>query len=351
MRQTKSMHRLLNNILVTGGCGFIGSAFIRYLFTPEANFTGRIINMDCLTYAANKNNVKDIDLKYGSASSQAGGGERYFFIKADIADKDAVMKAMREYNIDTIVNFAAESHVDRSITGPALFMHTNIMGTYNLLECARECYAVPYSSQLRRGVLFHQAGTDEVYGDAAGAAGEDAALLPSSPYSASKAAADCLCLSWHRTYGLPVTITRSSNNYGPCQYGEKFLPLMIEHIKKGLPLPVYGEGLNVRDWIHVDDNVRAIWAVLQGGEGIYNVAGGNAFCNIDLLNILIKAESAQLGIDAAKVKKTITHVPDRAGHDGKYCMNCQKIQTQLLWKPRITFDEGLCNTIKWYLIN
>lgn len=355
------MKRRLQNVLVTGGCGFIGSAFIRYLFTPQAAFAGRVINMDLLTYAGNKENVEDIETKYGKASDASGN--RYFFVKADVADGEAVMHTMQEYDIDTVVHFAAESHVDRSIANPAVFMHTNVIGTATLLECARAWWesedfkqraggedSPRLNSPKLEGVIFHQVSTDEVYGDIAeGAADENARVRPSSPYAASKAAADLLCLSYHRTYGLPVTITRSSNNYGPRQYGEKFLPLMIEHIKNGLPLPVYGDGFNVRDWIHVEDNVRAIWAVVRGGEGVYNVAGGNERRNIDLLCRLIEVQSEQTGKDAAEVKNTIEHTSDRPGHDMRYCMDCTKIQKELHWKSTVPFDEGLQKTVEWYV--
>lgn len=329
----------LKNILVTGGCGFIGSAFIRYLFTPESNFTGRVVNLDALTYAANLNNVKTINDNYG--------GGRYFFVKANILDSKAVECVMRKYNIDTIVHFAAESHVDRSITSPAAFMQTNVIGTYRLLECAR---LVWLDEGKIDGVIFHHVSTDEVYGDVLSPCTETSPLFPSSPYSASKAASDHLCLAWHRTYNLPVTLTRASNNYGPYQYSEKFLPLMIEHIQHGLPLPIYGNGQNKRDWVHVEDHVRAIWAVLQSGRvgEVYNVSSGNIYRNIDLLHRLINIESTQLSINAATVEKTIRFVPNRLGHDLCYSMDSSKIRTTLGWQPKVDFESGLIDTVKWY---
>lgn len=335
------MPRTLRNVLVTGGCGFIGSAFIRYLFSPDSAFTGRVVNLDAMTYASSTDNVADIASTYQ--------GCRYFFVKADVCDREEVLRVMRYYEIDTVVHFAAESHVDRSISSSDVFMKTNVMGTYNLLECAREAWS---DISMNNNVIFHYVGTDEVYGDKTiSPASEDTLLSPSNPYAASKASGDHLCSSWHRTYGLPVTLTRASNNYGPRQYAEKFLPLMIEHIRSRLPLPVYGDGRNKRDWLHVFDHVRAIWLVIQHGNlgGIYNVAGGNEWRNIDLLNHLIGMESTLLNINAEAVRRTIRFVPDRLGHDTHYSMDSTKITTELGWKPIIPFEQGLENTVKWFL--
>jgi dTDP-glucose 4,6-dehydratase len=271
------MKRRLKNILVTGGAGFIGSNFIHFIFN-QTKFNGRIINVDKLTYAGNLENLVEIDSEYG--------GERYFFEKADICDFDKIKEIFKKYDIDTVVNFAAESHVDRSIYGPRDFMQTNIMGTFNLLEVARECWR----EKEKEEILFHHISTDEVYGsiEEGGYFYEDTAYKPNSPYSASKASSDHLVRAYYKTYSLPATISNCSNNYGPYQFPEKLIPLMILNILEEKPLPVYGDGKNIRDWLCVEDHCLAIWKIINHGRvgETYNIGGENEWENIRLVNFL-----------------------------------------------------------------
>lgn len=345
---TKGYKRLLSHILVTGGCGFIGSHFIDYVLNALSRCV--VVNMDAMTYAANEENTR-------AAAVYAKDG-RYFFEKADVTDGVQCRRIMKQYDIDTIVHFAAESHVDRSIAWPEVFVRTNVLGTQTLLEAARS-YWTQQDGTIREGVLFHHVSTDEVYGAQrstaeAERAREDSALFPTSPYAASKAASDLIALAWNKTYRIPVTLSRCSNNYGARQYPEKFLPLMIQHIKEGKRLPVYGTGTARRNWIHVEDHVRAILLIMQCGTpfcacGIYNIAGGSGstISNIDLLHRVIGIESSLLCLDKGKVQETIGHVDDRLAHDALYSMNCSKMMS-LGWKPSIHLDEGLTDTIKWY---
>jgi len=334
------MKRRLENILVTGGVGFIGSNFIHYVFN-KTKFSGKIINVDKLTYAGNLENLVEIDNKYS--------GERYFFEKADICNFDETKRVFEKYDIDTLVNFAAESHVDRSIFGPKDFVQTNIMGTFNLLEVARENW------KGREDVLFHHISTDEVYGsiEEGGYFYEDTAYKPNSPYSASKASSDHLVRAYHKTYGLPVTVSNCSNNYGPYQFPEKLIPLMILNILKEKNLPVYGDGKNVRDWLYVEDHCSAIWDILNKGKvgEIYNIGGENEWENIKLVNFLCKKIAKIKGKDESYYKRLITFVKDRPGHDRRYAINCDKIRQELGWRQKFNFEEGLDRTIKWYLNN
>jgi dTDP-glucose 4,6-dehydratase len=332
------MIRKLENILITGGAGFIGSNFIHYIF-KNTPFGGKIINVDKLTYAGNLENLVEIDNKYV--------GEGYFFEKADICDFDEIKKIFEKYDIDTVVNFAAESHVDRSIFGPKDFVQSNIMGTFTLLEVVRENW------EGREDVLFHHISTDEVYGSVedGGYFYEDTAYKPNSPYSASKASSDFLVRAYNKTYGLPVTISSCSNNYGPYQFPEKLIPLMILNILEERDLPVYGDGRNVRDWLYVKDHCSAIWEILNKGKTgeTYNIGGENEWENIKLVNFLCEKIAKVKGKDKNYFKRLITFVKDRPGHDRRYAINCDKIKDELGWKGRFDFEEGLDTTIKWYV--
>ena len=334
------MKRRLENILVTGGAGFIGSNFIHFIFNKN-KFNGRIINVDKLTYAGNLENLKEIDSKLK--------GEKYFFERVDICDFDNLKKIFKKYNIDTVVNFAAESHVDRSIYGPKDFVQTNIMGTFNLLEVARECWR----EKEKEEILFHHISTDEVYGsiEEGGYFYEDTAYRPNSPYSASKASSDHLVRAYYKTYGLSATISNCSNNYGPYQFPEKLIPLMILNILEEKNLPVYGDGRNVRDWLHVEDHCSAIWEILNKGEAgqTYNIGGENEWENIKLVNSLCEKIGQLQGKDKDYYKRLIAFVKDRPGHDRRYAINCNKIKRELDWRQRFDFEEGLDMTIKWYM--
>jgi len=313
-------------ILVTGGCGFIGSNFIRYVlqhYKPAS-----VTNVDVLTYAGNLANLDGVVEEHG---------ERYEFFKADIANADQMDALMMEHQFFAVINFAAESHVDRSINSPENFIHTNVIGTSVLLNSAR-----------RHGVQrFIQISTDEVYGSLGktGKFTEQSPLDPSSPYSASKAGADLLALACHKTYGQEVTVTRCSNNYGPYQFPEKLIPLMIIKALRDEPLPVYGDGMNVRDWIHVEDHCAAIVdALFEGKPGtIYNFGGDHEMVNLDLVRLILK----KLG----KPESLISLVTDRLGHDRRYAIDSSFAQRELNWKPRHSFEEALDETIQWYIDN
>jgi dTDP-glucose 4,6-dehydratase len=321
------------SVLVTGGCGFIGSAFVRYLFRlPE--FRGKVVNLDLLTYAANPDNVKG-----------AVDPARYTFVQGDIGDAELVARTCQQHAVDTIVHFAAESHVDRSIVGPGAFIQANIVGTYHLLEVVRA------QSQIH----FHHVSTDEVYGSlgATGLFTETTPYDPSSPYSASKAASDHLVRAYTRTYGLSTTLSNCSNNYGPYQFPEKLIPLMILNLLEGKPLPVYGTGANVRDWLYVDDHAEAIWTiVLHGKRGeTYNVGGEAEWANLALLHKLIEVVAKAAGRDAGVLKQQITFVADRPGHDARYAIDCSKLKRELKWSQRHDIESGLLSTVRWYLEN
>lgn len=342
-------------VLVTGGAGFIGSNFIHYLFGlssarggqfGDAGFSGTVVNADCLTYAGNLESLKDVEERFG--------GSRYFFEKADICDRSAMERIFRTYSIDTVVHFAAESHVDRSILGPEAFVRTNVMGTFTLLDVARNCWKNQDGS-LRSDVLFHHVSTDEVYGSLGetGFFTETTPYDPRSPYSASKASSDHIVMAYYHTYGLPVTLSNCTNNYGPYQFPEKLLPLMISNIRDGKPLPVYGKGDNIRDWIYVEDHNRAVWLIVQNGRTgeKYNIGGENEWQNITLLHKVIELTCARTGKSAAEVEKTVTYVKDRPGHDKRYAIDCSKIKSELGWQRKMTFEEGLQETVSWYLGN
>lgn len=327
----------MKNILVTGGAGFIGSNFIRYMLS-EHDYN--IINLDLLTYAGNLENLQGLERN-----------KRYTFIKGDIRDRKEIEKIFKTYKIDTVVNFAAESHVDRSIEEPELFITTNILGTQILLDIAKQYWKVipnnKYSKEFRDGTRFLQVSTDEVYGTLGegGLFTEGTPLAPNSPYSASKASADMMVRAYYETYGMPVSITRCSNNYGPYQFPEKLIPLMINNCLNNYPLPVYGDGMQVRDWLHVEDHCRAIDIVLHKGKigEVYNIGGNNEKANIEIVKLIIKS----LG----KEESLIQYVADRPGHDRRYAIDNSKITKELGWAPKYTFDEGIKETIEWYLQN
>jgi dTDP-glucose 4,6-dehydratase len=330
-----------STILITGGSGFIGSNFIHYLF-KKTDFQGTVINVDCLTYAGNPLNLTEIDTQYG--------GKRYFFEKADITDLAAVKRIFDRYDVDITVHFAAESHVDRSISGPAAFIDTNILGTFNLLETLRE------KQTQGKEIHFHHISTDEVYGSLNEAEPEskfreETPYDPHSPYSASKAASDHLVRAYWHTYGLPVTLSNCSNNYGPYQFPEKLIPLMINNMLEEKPLPVYGDGKNIRDWLYVDDHCSGIWSILEKGTmgETYNIGGENEWTNIDLLNVLCEIVAEETEKPKDHYKKLITYVKDRAGHDRRYAIDCGKIKSELGWRQSVTFAEGLRKTVRWYL--
>lgn len=312
------------NILVTGGAGFIGSNFINYMIKKYPQY--KFINYDALTYAGNLENVKQI-----------AHNTNYTFVKGNILNKELIMAVLAENQINVIVHFAAESHVDTSICHSALFIKSNIEGTHTLLEVAR-------SSQIEK---FVQISTDEVYGSLGktGLFSEDSPLLPNSPYSASKAGADLLVRSYFETYGLNVNITRCSNNYGPFQFPEKLIPLLITNILRGKDLPIYGDGLNVRDWLHVYDHCSAIDLVIHKGIAgeVYNIGGNNERTNKEIVHLIIK----KLGASAHSIK----YVKDRLGHDFRYAINPEKIKNELGWKPIYTFEQGIDETIDWYVQN
>lgn len=334
------MTRSLKNILVTGGAGFIGSNFIRYLFSQPL-FAGNIINFDLLTYAGNLGNLNDIQERYGKS--------RYFFIHGDIGNAELVRDVFHRYSIDTIVHFAAESHVDRSIYDPSAFLHTNVIGTQVLLNVARDEWGQ------RTDVLFHHISTDEVYGSLgeSGFFTEETAYNPRSPYSASKASSDHMVMAYYFTYGLPITISNCSNNYGPYQFPEKLIPLMINNMKERHPLPVYGDGRNIRDWLYVEDHCSAIWTIMQrGGVGEkYNIGGETEWENIRLVKELCEIYALETGTPPKEVLSLITFVKDRPGHDFRYAIDCSKIKNDLGWKRSMDFRQGLEKTVKWYLDN
>ncbi len=337
------MERKLHNILITGGCGFIGSNFIHYLFS-ESSFKGNVINVDNLTYAGNLENLENIQEEHG--------GKRYFFEKTDICDRNEIERIFKKYNIDTVIHFAAESHVDRSVLGPETFIKTNVMGTYTLLDVARKYWNISLDNP-REDVLFHHISTDEVYGSlgATGYFTETTAYDPRSPYSASKASSDHIVMAYHHTFGMPVTLSNCTNNYGPYQFPEKLIPLMIMNIKKGTPLPVYGEGKNIRDWIYVEDHNRAVWQIVSKGISgeKYNIGGENEWQNIELLKKLIEITSKKCNLEASAVENTIIHVKDRPGHDARYAIDCSKIKKELGWERKMSFEQGLSLTVDWYL--
>ncbi len=337
------MARSFDTIVVTGGAGFIGSNLIRYLF-EKAGYRGRIVNLDALTYAGNPESLADIAAKYG----QEGEG-RYFFVKADIRDRASVERVFADYRPDAVCHLAAESHVDRSILGPEAFVTTNVIGTFTLLDVAKEAWKGRGEGE----TLFHHVSTDEVYGSLGetGYFTEETPYDPRSPYSASKAGSDHLVMAYHHTYGLPVTLSNCSNNYGPYQFPEKLIPLMILNMLEGKPLPVYGDGRNIRDWLYVEDHNAAVWTIMQRGESgrSYNIGGENEWENIRLLGRLIEIVAKEAGLDAGELRSRITYVKDRPGHDRRYAIDCSRLKRELGWAQAHSFDEGLAETVRWYL--
>jgi len=319
-------------LLVTGGCGFIGSNYIHHVL--EADSGVRVVNLDNLTYAGNLENLEGVQSRFG---------DRYAFVKGDIADADGVARLFEEHRFDAVVNFAAESHVDRSILDSSIFIRTNVAGTHTLLEMFRRF----------GGWRFVQVSTDEVYGSlgAEGRFTESTPLDPKSPYSASKAAADFLVRAYVNTHGTPAVITRCSNNYGPFQFPEKLIPLMITNVLNDLELPVYGDGLNVRDWIYVTDHCEAVDRVLREGSPgeVYNIGGDTELTNIQLVHSLVEEVCRQMGTDFEKKKSLIRFVSDRPGHDRRYAIDFSKLRSRMGWIPKHTFKQGLRKTVAWYL--
>ncbi len=326
-------------VLVTGGAGFIGASFVHYLLGSDP--AARVVTLDALTYAGSRENLAGLD---------AGG--RHRFVEGDITDRALVDALLREHRVDTVVHFAAESHVDRSITGPAAFVHTNVVGTFTLLDAARRLWL----DEERRDpstCRFHHISTDEVYGSLRR---EDAPFhegtpyAPNSPYSASKAASDHFVRAYHHTYGLPVTTTNCSNNYGPLQHPEKLIPTVIRACQRGLPIPVYGDGMNIRDWLYVSDHCRGIDAVIRRGEvgAVYALGGDNEWANLDIVR-LICGIFDELRPAAAPHARLIRFVTDRPGHDFRYAIDAAKVKRELGWAPVETFETGIRKTIAWYL--
>ena len=327
----------MRTIIITGGAGFIGSHVVRRFVSRYPNI--QIVNLDGLTYAGNLENLKDVE----SASN-------YVFEKADITDAEAVLAVFQKHLPDGVIHLAAESHVDRSIADPMAFIRTNIEGTVNLMNAARTIWGGNWE-----GKRFYHISTDEVYGSLGeeGLFTEETPYDPRSPYSASKASSDHLVRAYFHTYGFPVVISNCSNNYGPNHFPEKLIPLAINNIKSNRPIPIYGKGENVRDWLYVEDHASAIDVIFNKGKHgeTYNIGGNNEWTNIDLIHLLCKIMDEKLGREAGTSAKLITYVKDRAGHDLRYAIDSSKLKRELGWEPSLTFEEGLPKTVDWYLVN
>lgn len=339
-----------HNMLVTGGAGFIGSNYVRYMLANDPAI--RIINLDKLTYAGSLENIKDLK-----------GNPQHIFVQGDICDRELVDQLLREHEIDTVVHFAAESHVDNSISGPEVFIQTNVMGTFTLLEACRQYWLEDSDLRPQSSVLssfrFHHISTDEVYGTLAAddpAFSESTPYAPNSPYSASKAGSDHLVRAYFHTYGLPVTTSNCSNNYGPYQHSEKFIPTVIRSCMEQKPIPVYGDGTNIRDWLYVTDHCSGIDAVIRKGKlgEVYNIGGVNEWKNIDICRLICQLmdEFHPLPVHNSPFTShadLISFVTDRPGHDWRYAINAEKMSSELNWKPAETFETGIRKTVQWYL--
>ena len=323
------------NLLITGGAGFIGSNLIHHVI-DDARIT-RLVNLDCLTYAGHLANLEKVS-----------GNPKYTFEKVDLRDKLAILRAVEQHAITHVMHLAADSHVDRSITGPGDFISTNIIGTFNLLEACRGFWGTNPG-----GKKFHHVSTDEVYGSlgATGLFTETTPYAPNSPYSASKASSDMLVRAYHHTYGLPTVITNCSNNYGPFQFPEKLIPVIIQNVLARKPIPVYGDGMNVRDWLYVRDHAEALWTVLQKGKlgETYNIGGHNEWANLRIVELICDTIDEFVPQPGGSSRKLISFVKDRAGHDRRYAIDATKIQRELGWTPAHRFEQGIRETIRWYL--